>query len=292
MSHFLSNQPSMTVVIPVYNGGKFLRASIESCTNQETSFPFKILVLDDGSKDNSAAIAEEYSDKYPFVQLERCQKRGLVDTLNRSLTIVTTDFIARHDADDIMHRDRLQVQFDYLSKTPNNICLGGQLEIFGEDLRSPLPKSNSYPLTDREIRAAFPKGNPFASPTVTFCRKCALAVGGYRRLFDGAEDYDLWIRLSTRGHIANLPHTLTFYRKHDAQVTSSQIFKVYRATFLTKVFAMFNFKYYKKNQAVYLDSHTDFKHSNMNVYIYMFFLLSDLFKLLRYVLKSITRFKR
>lgn len=238
----IKKNPILTVVIPVYNGEKYLRQSLESVFNQVCSHNFEVLVLNDGSTDGSLEIAKEFELRYPNLRVIDMPKTGLVGVLNRSLETVDTQYISRHDADDIMMQNRIELQINQILENSDLNCIGGQIIAFSETMRPNELRVNMYPTDSLEIKSQLVKKNVFASPTVTFCRNCARNVGGYRASCDGAEDYDLWLRMAKRGIMHNTRTVLTQYRVHPEQVTQAKKFKVYRATFLAKMYFLFGSK--------------------------------------------------
>src|SRR5262245_4807279 len=113
-----SGRPRVTVLMPVYNGAPFLRAAIDSVLRQSWS-DFELLIIDDGSTDGSAAIADGYAAAPPRVRVARVPHRGLVAALNRGLETIDTELIARADADDVSRPDRLSRQVAYLDAHPH-----------------------------------------------------------------------------------------------------------------------------------------------------------------------------
>jgi len=110
------NQPQLTVLMPVYNGGPFLRSAIESILNQDFS-DFDFLIIDDGSTDGSHEIAASYAD--PRIRLESNGRNlGLIATLNRGLDLARGTYVARMDADDIAFPDRLSKQLTFMEAHP------------------------------------------------------------------------------------------------------------------------------------------------------------------------------
>ena len=234
--------PLSTVVIPVFNGEEYLRESLLSVANQVCSYDFKVLIINDGSTDSSLKIAREFEFKYANFNVIDLPKSGLVGVLNQALKLTNTPLISRHDADDVMVPQRLQIQLDEFEANATFNCIGGQLKHFSTSSDRKHFKSNHYPEEDQEIKSLLLRKNVFASPTVTYCRLCAIRVGGYRNYCDGAEDYDLWLRLTKYGLMKNDPRILTHYRVHPGQVTQAKVMKVLKATFLAKVFCLTNSK--------------------------------------------------
>ena len=101
-------QPKITVLMPVYNAGKYLREAIDSILNQSFS-DFEFLIINDGSTDNSKNIIESYNDqRIKFIENDK--NSGVIFSLNRGLDLAKGGYIARMDADDISLRDRLKIQ--------------------------------------------------------------------------------------------------------------------------------------------------------------------------------------
>src|SRR5215212_8979259 len=104
--------PEISVILPVYNGEKFLGQAIESILGQ--SFPdFELIIVNDGSGDNSENIILSYTDKR-VVYLKNQENSGLVSSLNRGVSVAKGKYIARMDADDISLPDRFKLQKDFL----------------------------------------------------------------------------------------------------------------------------------------------------------------------------------
>ena len=126
------------------------------------------------------------------------------------------------DADDIAMPERIELQLAYLTRHPDVAAVGSALRLINKD-GDPLAPPTKYPLTAEEIRESLHMGHcALGQPTVAMRREAAIAVGGYRRAFDPADDYDLWIRLSERHALANMPEVLVDYRWHGNNTTARQ----------------------------------------------------------------------
>jgi glycosyltransferase involved in cell wall biosynthesis len=102
----------ISILMPVYNGEKYLREAIDSILNQ-TFTDFEFLIVDDGSTDNSVEIINSYQNSR--INLVKNDKNeGLVYTLNRGLSLAKGEYIARMDCDDISLPERLKKQIDFL----------------------------------------------------------------------------------------------------------------------------------------------------------------------------------
>lgn len=208
----------ISVVMPVYNGEKFLKEAIDSVLAQ-TFGNFEFIIADDGSTDDTPQIIAGYKDKR--IKYFR-NEHDYIQTLNTAMKMAQAPFIARMDADDRMMPQRLQIQYDYLLANSQIDVCGSWFQTFGES-ESCLYKVMSEP---EEIKVALLTMNPVAHPTVMMRRSCIeelLAVdpvGPYRPTYIYAEDYFLWCELSAMGHsISNIQQCLLEYRFSDKQVT-------------------------------------------------------------------------
>jgi glycosyltransferase involved in cell wall biosynthesis len=231
-------QPKISVVIPFKNAEKYLAESIESVINQKCNFSFEVIVVDDNSTDKSLTIAESFAGS--VVLTHKSNGVGISDALNLGVQQSKSDLIARHDADDIMQQGRLQSQFDFMLANPDHVLLGGQISYIGEIGEFETP--NYYPSTSDELESWLAKGCYLAHPTVVFRKDKFEEVGGYKRANDGAEDYDLWLRLSEVGKIANLEIVLTQYRKHNQQVTNKNWVRTHLRTLKVRLFWVFKIR--------------------------------------------------
>ena len=123
------------------------------------------------------------------------------------------------DADDISVPERIERQLAYLVQFPEVAAVGSALRLVNRD-GDPIAPPTKYPLTFEEIRNGLHWGYcSLGQPTVAMRREAVIAVGGYRQAFDSAEDYDLWVRLSERYPLANMPDVLVDYRWHGDNTT-------------------------------------------------------------------------
>jgi hypothetical protein len=112
---------------------------------------------------------------------------------------------------------RLEIQHQEITLRKEVLCVGSQLKIINEFGK--LIRHTNFPEYCDQIREMMTLRNVVAHPSVLFRKDAFLKVGSYRSFFDGAEDYDLWLRLIKSGEIVNLHESLTSYRIHSAQET-------------------------------------------------------------------------
>jgi len=126
--------------------------------------------------------------------------------------------VARIDADDLMLPNRLSVQVNFLIKFPTIDCVGSQVGFIGENISR--SARTCYPEKSLDISKALRIRNVIAHPSVVYKKSKVQEVGSYREEYNGAEDYDLWLRLDNGRNIANIHDVLTLYRVHEDQETS------------------------------------------------------------------------
>jgi glycosyltransferase involved in cell wall biosynthesis len=210
--------PHVTVLLPVYNGERFLADAVKSVLSQ-TFRDFELLVVDDGSTDGSATILESFTD--PRIRVIKNEKRQkLAGALNRGIESARGMYIARMDADDVCMPERLAAQVGFMDTHPDIGMCGCWVRTIGDH-----PSSGTiykFPETHEEIKASLLFDNPFAHPS-TILRKSFLDK--YLLRFDGsyypAEDYELWARALDCFTSANIARVLLQYRLHANSMTLS-----------------------------------------------------------------------
>lgn len=214
------SKPVISVVMAVYNGQSFLQEALDSIRVQ-TFTNYEFLIVNDGSTDETESILERYRRSDQRIKVFNNIHRGLVAALNFGCQLAKGEYIARMDADDISVPDRFESQIDYLSQNRRVAVLGGRRRLIWKD-STPLYQDDRYgsePLSDIEIKTALKSYNCMAHYTVMMRTRSFHEVGGYRAAFLDAEDYDLWLRMSEKYEIANLPKVLAYYRLHGNQVS-------------------------------------------------------------------------
>src|SRR5207237_10277673 len=123
--------PRVSVLLPVWNGEAFLEQAMESILRQTLS-SFELIVIDDGSTDRSAAIAEEFASRDPRMRVLRRPHEGLSAALNAGIAAARGEYVARMDADDISAPDRLRKQVAYLDAHPACVAVGAWSDVVDE----------------------------------------------------------------------------------------------------------------------------------------------------------------
>lgn len=206
--------PTISVVLPVYNGAQFLREAMDSILQQSFS-DFELLAIDDGSLDDSREVILSYSDPR-IVFLQNKKNRGLVYTLNRGLQYARGVYIARMDQDDISLPERFIQQVKFMEQHPAIGLCGTWMETIGD--RTGITIKHATDPEENKCKLLFV--TVLAHPTVIF-RRSILADNAlrYSEDFQHAEDYEFWSRLSQQTYITNLPTILHRYRISPGQIS-------------------------------------------------------------------------
>jgi len=144
-------------------------------------------------------------------------RSGIAVALNNGIASAPGLFIARMDADDEAHPERLERQLAVLMAHPKVAAVGSGYDVI--DRAGIARRRERVPIEASEIQAQLPRRNCLAHPTVMMRREMVTAVGGYRAALVPCEDYDLWLRLAERHELLNLPEPLLRYREHAEQAT-------------------------------------------------------------------------
>jgi glycosyltransferase involved in cell wall biosynthesis len=212
------DRPLVDVLLPVRNGAQYIESALRSILADKHLID-TIIVVDDGSDDDTARLVSDFAP-YSRLKVIRQEPRGLVAALNRGLEESQSPFIARMDADDISLAGRLQAQLSYLLQHDSVGAVGTQV-CHIDSVGNSLGTRSYYPSCPNEIRRRLLEGKCVVShPTVLFRRSAVERCGGYRQVCCHAEDYDLWLRISERCAIANLPEVYLHYRRHREQISA------------------------------------------------------------------------
>lgn len=209
----------VSILLPAYNASLYLQQALDSIIEQ-TFNDFEVLLIDDGSSDNTSDIAREYSNRDVRIKYYKNeQNMGLIKTLNKGLMLAKGEYIVRMDSDDIMIKDRLHKQVVFMDANPECIVSGGQIRYFG-DLKGRAPK---LPLHYEDLRYMALTNCPLYHPTVIVRASSLKKLGlNYNESYIHAEDYKLWsdIIMSTSNSVENIDDIILNYRISKDQITS------------------------------------------------------------------------
>ncbi len=211
--------PKVTVLMSVYNGEKYLREAINSILNQ-TFKNFEFLIINDGSTDKTEELLKYYND--PRVKIYTNKKNiGLTKSLNTGLKIAKGEYIARQDADDISMPERLTKELNFLSEHPNYGIVGTSVKIIDE--KNEIIRSVVQPTKDRQIRELLKIDNCINHGSAMIRKTALNEVGQYDENMLRSQDYELWLRISKRYLLANLPELLYCWRKHEDNIAARNL---------------------------------------------------------------------
>lgn len=208
----MSVNTNVTVLLPVYNGARYLREAIDSVLNQ-TYADFSLMVINDGSMDDSRDVVLSFDDPR-IILIDNEKNLGLVSTLNRGIELIETRYLARIDADDIWERTKLEKQIEYLEAHPECGLCGTSIHKFGIiNSRMIFPENNDG------LKVGFLFYCMMSHPSVVY-RTSMLKESGLRYKADyfPAEDYKMWADCLEFTQIYNIPEPLVRYRQHQEQI--------------------------------------------------------------------------
>jgi len=209
---------AVSILIPMRNAAAYIEATIQSLLPQSFT-DFEIIVVNDGSNDNSQVLVESFND--PRIKIFQGECKGISAALNLALSYAQGDYVCRCDADDLYPVDRLQVQVDWLKVNPEHTAVAGKFSSMDEK---------------GEVIAEFKTGDVACDLTAellaaktrthlgTFLIKhTALKyLNGFREYFVTAEDIDMQLRLAQFGSVGYMPENMYFYRIHNSSITHVQ----------------------------------------------------------------------
>lgn len=207
--------PKVSVLMTVYNGGSFLEKTLDFILSQ-TFADFELIVIDDGSTDNTWEMLSAYARRDARVALRRnSPNQGVTAAMNSIFPLAKGDYVVRHDADDLSSPDRLAAQVDFLEAHPEVGLVGSWVENIAAD-GGPFRPRTFFPLeSDNDtIQRQLYEGNCLGQGAVMFRRALLDRVGLYDKTVEYCEDYDLWLRMAEITQVAKVPQFLYQYRQH------------------------------------------------------------------------------
>ena len=207
--------PEITVLMPVRNGERYIKESIDSVLNQ-TLTDFEFLIIDDGSTDRTVEIIQGYTDKR--IRLVR-KEHQFIQNLNEGLELASGAYIARMDADDIMHTERLRIQLKRMKKNPDITVCGTWAKIFSDKGNERKISHLGYGIIHEPVLELL-KYNMLLHPSVMIKKEFLLNHHIKYQNYPCVEDYKLWFDIAKSGGILFVePQELLMFRRSDTQVT-------------------------------------------------------------------------
>lgn len=207
--------PTISVVMPVFNGERFIGKAIQSAC-QQTCPPLEIIVVDDGSTDRTAALVHTFQSTVLLSYL-RQPNQGQAAALNRGVSVARGTWVAFLDADDVWYPDKLAVLAECIEACPQTPFLYSAMDCIDEAGRFvPSPKWITKP--DPLFR-----DQPFAFPSTVLVRKDVIAeCGGFHPSLRLLNDWELFMRIARAYPIHRTPRSLIQYRRYSAQTSKDK----------------------------------------------------------------------
>lgn len=218
------NLPLVSVVVPCYNHEKYVKETIESIINQ-TYKNIELIVIDDGSKDNSVQVIQELADKYGFTFIHRPNK-GLSATLNEGIRLSKGKYFSAIASDDILMLEKIEKQVTFMEENSEYGMCYGKILYFENTIKN----TSEYPNSNKEgwvFNDLLNYGCFIPAPSTFMKKEVFENVGGYDESL-WIEDWDMWLRIAQKYQVGYIDEYFAYYRKHDTNI-SSQSLKMYEA---------------------------------------------------------------
>ena len=207
--------PQVSVIIPAYNAAKFIRETVEHAIAQ--TYPnMEILVINDGSSDETASVVESFGDA---VRLISTENRGVARARNTGIEAATGEFVAFLDSDDLWEPEKLTIQVDALDEG-HRLVYTDSIS-FGTESLSNINISVNEKLPSGDIRAQLILRNFIPTSSVLLDRQIALQIGGFNPEIPVCDDWDLWLRALSVTGAKYVDQPLVRYRVHENSLGSS-----------------------------------------------------------------------
>ncbi|MCK4454169.1 glycosyltransferase [Candidatus Parcubacteria bacterium] len=200
----------VSIILPTYNRATYIRKAIESVLSQ-TYRGFELIIIDDGSTDETPKIISEFKRKDARVKcMTNKPNIGLVKSLNKGVKNAQGKYIARLDDDDFWcDKGKLEKQVKFLENNPSYVAVGGgviRVDATGKETSRHLLSEN-----DKDLKNSMLLNNSFVHSTVVFKKEIWEMVGGFDESLDFSEDWDLWLRFGKIGKFYNFQQYFVRY---------------------------------------------------------------------------------
>jgi glycosyltransferase involved in cell wall biosynthesis len=216
------NYPKISAVMIVHNGEGFISETLQSILNQSFR-DFELVILDDGSTDDTAKIISNYKTKDSrIVYHKNPTKRGLSFSRNKVITEARASLIAVTDSDDVNHPDRFKIQYEFLKSHGDISIVGSALTLINQD--NIAFEQWKYPENNDEIIQGLKNSCAVANPTCMFYKEVFTAIDGYDANLTICEDWDFFLRAARQQYkFHNLNTPLIYYRIHRNNISKNKL---------------------------------------------------------------------
>ena len=217
--------PKVSLIMPMYNHEKYIEQSLSSLVNQ-TYKNFELIVIDDGSDDNSAHLVKSFNDKrIKYIYQKNRGVKNLNRTINKGLKLATGELITMVTSDDFWPLNRLKNQINYFKNQDIDLVFGNMsiINVIGDVIKYFKPNlPNKFNDLDKNTKIKhYFLNNYIPQPTTLIRTKALKKIGGYiQKKYMYAEDYPTQMNLIINGNIYYINKNFSFYRLHDNQMTN------------------------------------------------------------------------
>jgi glycosyltransferase involved in cell wall biosynthesis len=267
---------SVSIIAANYNNGRYLADFIGSI-DQSTVLPKELIIIDDGSTDESLNVLGDFSSLSYLRIIKFERNRGFCIALNEGVKVATGEYIMRADPDDIITKDRIKIQVEFLESHKDIDVVGSNVMYFSNLTKKNLCKSN-FPLNHASILKEYRNGDHGVQHPSTMIRARVMKKYVYDQKNVKAEDYELFARMIHDGYkFANIAQPLTKMRVHSQSVSSNIRYDTVKRTFEIRdeIFGTSTSKIKMKLYYYYISNYKKFLNSN-NLGLKMFFLMASI----------------
>jgi glycosyltransferase involved in cell wall biosynthesis len=222
----LNNMIKISVVMPAYQSALFIHNTLRSIVEQ-TVFPSQVLIIDDGSTDNTCSIIEEFSKIHPELNIEliRSSHKGPGAARNIGVQRATSQWIAFLDSDDLWFPNKLEMCLQVILENQEINFFCHNETLIAEDGSTALLDYSRLYSTGKPLTEQLFKINLFSTSAVVCKRDNILDVGGFDETLSSAQDYELWLRMSPKLSPYFIKQVLGTYTIREGNISTTRHFK-------------------------------------------------------------------
>jgi len=230
----IKEQTLVSILMPVYNAEAYLSETLETIQSQ-TYQNWELFAIDDWSTDKSHDILLDFAKKDKRIKVYRNGKhRGVAGAANLALSMIKSNYVARMDADDLMHPERIAKQLKFLKENPDVVIVGSQCVLIDQNGQKIGEKK--FPTKNNDIVKMIFRSIPIQQPSMMINRSLLPKdFIAYDQNKNTAEEFELLFKLFKYGKAANLADFLHFYRLHGKNTSLKDPKKTFYLTFLTRL---------------------------------------------------------
>ena len=214
----MESKIKVSIIIPVYNGEKFIRKTISSCLNQTVYEQIEVIVIDDCSSDKSLEILEEFGNKIRFFKNEK--NKGIIHSVNRGLDLAKGEFSMFLGHDDLLVSDHVEKILSEFDKDTSIVFCDSSLINAADKV---IQESSIIKGVETMLQNPFYfliKTNFINVCGLLFRTQYAIKVGKFNAQYRHFGEWDMWIKLGALGKIKFSKKVKSFYRRHDTNITN------------------------------------------------------------------------